>query len=59
MRRSTSEPAVPGVSASAAGSTAGMPDQNTASGNAILHPQDSAKSRKKTHVDAARASRPC
>ncbi len=25
---------------------------------AILHPQDSAKSQKKTHVDAARASRP-
>ncbi len=32
MRRSMSEPAVPGVSASAAGSTAGLPGENTASG---------------------------
>ncbi len=36
--RSTSEPAAPGeVMGRAAGSTAGLPDQNTASGYAILH----------------------
>ncbi len=39
-KRSTSEPTAL-MLLDAAGSTASMPDQNTASGNAILHPQDS------------------
>ncbi len=47
MRPSTSEPAAPTMAASAAGSTAGLPDQKTASGTGHLtrsRPQDSASS---------------
>ena len=60
MRRSTSEPATPGVSTSAADSTASGAEDRRAQPAAptILHPQDSAKSHKKrTWTQHERAGR--